>query len=144
MKSGPIEILIIEDSPSDAFIVREALKHTREVGHVSAVHDGVEAIEFLRRQGKYADAPRPDVILLDLNMPRKDGREVLAEIKTDNNLKCIPVIVLTSSAAEQDVSRAYGLHANCYVTKPADFSRLKEVIQAIETFWFQNVTLPPP
>jgi two-component system, chemotaxis family, response regulator Rcp1 len=144
MKGKPIQILIVEDSPSDAFIVTEALKHGQEASEVFAVHDGVEAMEFLRRQGKYVDAPRPDLILLDLNMPRKDGREVLAEIKADEKLKCIPVIVLTSSAADQDVSTAYRLHANCYLAKPVDFSKFKEMVQAVETFWFKNVTLPPP
>ena len=143
MKGRPIQILIVEDSPSDAFIVTEALKHGEEPNEVFAVHDGVEAMEFLRHQGKYSDAPRPDVILLDLNMPRKDGREVLAEIKTDERLKSIPVIVLTSSAADQDVLTAYRLHANCYLAKPVDFSKFKEMVGTIETFWFKNVTLPP-
>ena len=143
MKGKLIQILIVEDSPSDAFIVTEALKHSHEPTDVFAVHDGVEAMEFLRHQGKYADAPRPDVILLDLNMPRKDGREVLAEIKADERLKYIPVIVLTSSAADQDVLTAYRLHANCYLAKPVDFSKFKEMVRTIETFWFKNVTLPP-
>jgi two-component system, chemotaxis family, response regulator Rcp1 len=139
-----IQILIVEDSPSDAFIVREALKQAKEPSEVHSVSDGVEAMEFLHRRGQYASVPRPDVILLDLNLPRKDGRELLAEIKTEEKLKSIPVIVLTSSAADQDVSRAYSLHANCYLTKPADFREFKEMIQAIENFWFKNVTLPPP
>ena len=143
MKGKPIQILIVEDSPSDAFIVTEALKHGREPTEVFAVHDGVEAMEFLRHHGKYADAPQPDLILLDLNMPRKDGREVLAEIKADERLKTIPVIVLTSSAADQDVLTAYRLHANCYLAKPVDFSKFKEMVRTIETFWFRNVTLPP-
>ena len=143
MKGKPIQILIVEDSPSDAFIVTEALKHGAEPIEVFAVHDGVEAMDFLRHQGKYVDAPRPDVILLDLNMPRKDGREVLSEIKSDERLKSIPVIVLTSSAADQDVLTAYRLHANCYLAKPVDFSKFKEMVQTIETFWFRNVTLPP-
>jgi two-component system, chemotaxis family, response regulator Rcp1 len=143
MKGKPIQILIVEDSPSDAFIVTEALKQGEEPTEIFAVHDGVEAMDFLRQHGKYADAPRPDVILLDLNMPRKDGREVLSEIKSDERLKSIPVIVLTSSAADQDVLTAYRLHANCYLAKPVDFSKFKEMVQTIETFWFRNVTLPP-
>jgi two-component system, chemotaxis family, response regulator Rcp1 len=138
-----MDILLVEDSPSDVFITKEALKRTVGNGNLHIVHDGVEAIAFLRKQGDYFDAPCPDLILLDLNMPRKDGREVLAEIKTDEKFKCIPVIVLTSSSAEQDVSKAYELHANCYITKPTDFSKFKEVLKAIETFWFKNVTLPP-
>ena len=138
-----IQILIVEDSPSDAFIVREALKQAKELSEVHSVPDGVEAMEFLHRRGPYATVPRPDLILLDLNLPRKDGRELLAEIKNEEALKSIPVIVLTSSGADQDVSRAYNLHANCYLTKPADFSQFKEMVQAIETFWFKNVTLPP-
>ena len=138
-----IQILIVEDSPSDAFIVKEALKQSQELVQVLIVHDGVEATDFLLRRGKYAEAPRPDVILLDLNMPRKDGREVLAEIKSHDRLKSIPVIVLTSSSAPQDIAKAYSLHANCYLAKPADFAQFKEMIRAIETFWFRNVTLPP-
>ncbi len=138
-----IEILMVEDSPSDAFLTSEALKAAQELSRVHVVNDGVEAMEFLRREGAFIAAPRPDIILLDLNMPRKDGREVLAEIKADAKLKSIPVIVLTSSSAEQDIVHAYSLHANCYITKPADFNRFKEVIRSIETFWFGNVTLPP-
>jgi two-component system, chemotaxis family, response regulator Rcp1 len=143
MNSRLIQILIVEDSPSDAFIVKEALKQAKELVQVLIVHDGVEAMDLLLRRGKYTDAPRPDVILLDLNMPRKDGREVLAEIKSHDKLKTIPVIVLTSSSAPQDISKAYSLHANCYLAKPADFNQFKQMIQAIETFWFRNVTLPP-
>jgi two-component system, chemotaxis family, response regulator Rcp1 len=138
-----IDILMVEDSPSDAFLTREALKQAKECSRVHVVNDGVEAMEFLRREGAFAGAPRPDIILLDLNMPRKDGREVLAEIKGDAKLKSIPVIVLTSSSAEQDILHAYSLHANCYITKPADFNRFKEVIKSIEMFWFGKVTLPP-
>ena len=137
------DILIVEDSPSDVFLAQEALKQTNESCRVHVVSDGVEAMEFLRRQGSHANAPRPDLILLDLNMPRKDGREVLLEIKNDEKLKSIPVLVLTSSSAEQDIHKAYSLHANCYITKPADFARFKAVINAIQGFWFGNVTLPP-
>jgi two-component system, chemotaxis family, response regulator Rcp1 len=138
-----IDILMVEDSPSDAFLMREALKQAGERSRVHVVSDGVEAMEFLRREGAFNSAPRPDIILLDLNMPRKDGRELLAEIKGDAKLRSIPVIVLTSSSAEQDIANAYSLHANCYITKPADFTRFKEVIKSIEAFWFRNVTLPP-
>jgi two-component system, chemotaxis family, response regulator Rcp1 len=138
-----MEILMVEDSPSDVFLTSEALKQVKERSRVHVVNDGVQAMEFLRRQGAFREAPRPDIIFLDLNMPRKDGREVLAEIKSDETLKCIPVIVLTSSSAEQDISKAYSLHANCYITKPADFQKFKEVIKSIEAFWFGNVTLPP-
>ncbi len=138
-----MEILMVEDSPSDAFIVKEALKRAGGSSNLHVVPDGVEAMAYLRRQGEYFDAARPDIILLDLNMPRKDGREVLAEVKRDDKLRCIPVIVLTSSNAEQDVSKAYELHANCYITKPTDFSKFKELIKSIEAFWFSNVTLPP-
>ena len=139
----PIRILIVDDSPSDAFLATEALKRATNLAAVEVVPDGVEALAFLRREGSYAGALRPDLILLDLNMPRKDGREVLAEVKADEKLKNIPIIVLTSSSAEQDVRKAYSLHANCYLTKPVDFAKFKEVVKAIEVFWFDNVTLPP-
>ncbi len=140
--SGSINILLVEDSPSDAFIAAEALKDTQMPGHLHHVEDGVEAMEFLRHEGKYRNAPRPDLILLDLNTPRKDGREVLSEIKDDGDLKCIPVIVLTSSSADSDIEQAYRLHANCYITKPADFGRFKKVIRSLEDFWLNCVTLP--
>jgi CheY-like chemotaxis protein len=138
----PIEILLVEDSPSDAEFTVEALKEAKVRNHLSLVEDGVQAMEFLRRQGKYAQAPRPDLIMLDLNLPRKDGREVLAEMKADNNLKMIPVVVLTTSRAEQDVLRAYELHANCYITKPVDFQQFLNVVRSIESFWLFVVTLP--
>ena len=138
-----MEILMAEDSPSDAFIVKEALKRAGGSSNLHVVRDGVEAMAYLRREGQYRHAARPDIILLDLNMPRKDGREVLAEVKHDEKLRSIPIIVLTSSNAEQDVSKAYELNANCYITKPTDFSKFKELIKAIEVFWFSKVTLPP-
>jgi two-component system, chemotaxis family, response regulator Rcp1 len=137
-----LRILVVDDSPSDAFLVKEALKKSSKVGEIHTARDGVEAIEFLHRQGQFANAPRPDLILLDLNMPRKDGREVLTEIKNSDRFRCIPVIVLTSSSADSDITRAYQLHANCYLTKPADFTDFKNVIAALETFWFTAVTLP--
>ena len=139
----PIEILLVEDSPSDAEFTIEALKEAKMRNHLSLVEDGVQAMEFLRRQGKYAQAPRPDLIMLDLNLPRKDGREVLAELKADEKLKMIPVVVLTTSRAEQDELRAYQLHANCYITKPVDFQQFLNVVRSIESFWLFVVTLPP-
>jgi len=138
----PIEILLVEDSPSDTDLTLEALKDFKVRNHVSVVDDGVLALQFLRREGRYADAPRPDLIMLDLNLPRKDGREVLAVIKTDDNLKTIPVVVLTTSRADQDILRAYQLNANCYITKPVDFNQFLEVVRSIETFWLVVVALP--
>ena len=139
----PIEILLVEDSPSDTELTLEALREAKVRNHLSHVEDGVEAMRFLRRQGQYAHAPRPDLIMLDLNLPRKDGREVLAELKTDEQLRTIPVVVLTTSRSEQDVLRAYHLHANCYITKPVDFEQFLEVVHSIESFWLFVVTLPP-
>jgi chemotaxis family two-component system response regulator Rcp1 len=139
----PIEILMAEDNPGDVRLAIEALKEAKIHNHVSSVQDGVEAMAFLRKKGKYADAPRPDVILLDLNMPRMDGREVLAEIKEDPELRRIPVVILTISQAEQDVLKAYDLHANCYITKPVDLEQFGKVVRSIEEFWFTIVKLPP-
>ena len=139
----PIEILLVEDSPSDSELTLEALKDFKVRNHVSVVEDGVLAMQFLRREGPYATAPRPDLIMLDLNLPRKDGREVLAEIKADENLKTIPIVVLTTSRAEPDILRAYQLSANCYIQKPVDFNQFLEVVRSIESFWLYVVTLPP-
>lgn len=139
----PVEILLIEDSPSDTELTVEALKEAKVRNNLSIVEDGVQALEFLRRQGKFAGAPRPDLIMLDLNLPRKDGREVLAEIKADESLRTIPVVVLTTSRAEQDVLRAYQLNANCYITKPVDFEQFLSVVRSIEAYWLLVVTLPP-
>jgi two-component system response regulator len=138
----PIEILLVEDSPSDTDLTVAALAAAKVCNRLSIVEDGVQAMEFLRRQGGYAEAARPDLILLDLNLPRKDGREVLAEIKADDKLKRIPVVVLTTSQAEKDVLQAYTLQASCYVTKPVDFQRFLEVVQAVEGFWLTVVKLP--
>ena len=138
----PIRILLVEDSPSDAELTVEALAAGNICNHLNIVEDGVKALDFLRRQGAYADAQRPDLILLDLNLPRKDGREVLAEIKADIDLQTIPVIVLTTSATPQDVSCAYAAHANCYITKPVDFNQFVEAVRVIENFWLCIVTLP--
>ncbi len=139
----PIEILLVEDSPSDTELTVEALKGAKVSNRLSMVEDGVQALEDLRRQGQYAKSQRPDLILLDLNLPRKDGREVLAELKADPNLKTIPVVVLTTSRADEDVVRAYALHANCYITKPVDFQQFLQVVQNIENFWLSVVKLPP-
>ena len=138
----PAEVLLVEDNPGDARLTLEALKEGKVLNRVSVVPDGVEAMAFLRRQGPYADVPRPDLILLDLNLPKKDGREVLAEIKADPGLKRIPVVILTTSQAEEDIARTYDLHANCYVTKPVDLDKFLEVVRSIEDFWLAFVQLP--
>jgi two-component system, chemotaxis family, response regulator Rcp1 len=139
----PIDILLVEDNPGDVDLAREALEQTKLFNQLYVVGDGEEAMAFLRRQGKHTDAPRPDLILLDLNLPRKDGREVLAEIKSDENLKRIPVVILTISKDEEDVLRSYNLHANCYITKPIDISQFFRVVKSIEEFWLSIVVLPP-
>lgn len=138
----PVELLLVEDNSGDVRLTKEGLKTGRLWNNLHVAKDGVEAMVFLRRQGKFADAPRPDLILLDLNLPRKDGRQVLAEIKSDDDLKSIPVVILTSSKAEEDIVKAYGLHANCYITKPVDFPRFTAVVKSIEDFWFTVVKLP--
>jgi two-component system response regulator len=140
--SRPIEILLVEDSATDVMLAEEALEKAKMRNNLHVVKDGVEAMAFLRQQGKYTDVPRPDLVLLDLNMPRKDGREVLAEVKEDDDLKSIPVVVLTTSQAQEDVLKAYGLHANCYISKPVDFQQFTNVVRAIDQFWFTVVTLP--
>ncbi|GBG13217.1 two-component system response regulator [Novimethylophilus kurashikiensis] len=137
-----VEFLLAEDNPGDVRLTKEALRESKIRNNLNVVPDGVEAMAFLRREGKYADAPTPDVVLLDLNLPKKDGREVLAEIKTDPVLKRIPVVIITSSEAEQDILRTYDLHANCYVTKPVDLDQFIKVIQSIESFWLTIVKLP--
>ena len=139
----PAEILLVEDNPGDAGLTRETLQDSKLLNHMSVVHDGVEAMAYLRREGKYVHATRPDLILLDLNLPKKDGREVLAEIKSDAQLRRIPVVVLTMSSAEQDILTAYDLHANCYITKPVDLDQFSAAIRGIEEFWFTIVKLPP-
>jgi len=142
-RNEPIDILLVEDNPGDERLTREALKEGKVYSNLHWVKDGVEAMEFLRRQGKYQDVPRPDIILLDLNLPKKDGREVLQDIKNDDTLKRIPVVVLTTSKAEEDVLRTYNLHANCYVTKPVDLEKFIVVVKSIDVFWLTVVTLPP-
>ena len=142
-EASPIEILLVEDDPGDALITREALAHSKVLNNLQCLSNGEEAIAYLRRTGEYADAIRPDLILLDLNLPRVDGREVLAEIKADPTLRRIPVVVLTTSAAEEDILRSYDLHANAYVTKPVDFDRFVEVVRKVDDFFFTVVRLPP-
>ena len=137
------EILLVEDNPGDIFLTREALKASRLWNHLNVVRDGVEALSYLRREGEFSGSVRPDLILLDLNLPRKDGREVLAEIKADEDLKRIPVVVLTSSQADEDILKVYGDHANCCITKPVDLHKFITVINSIEDFWFAIVRLPP-
>ena len=138
----PIQILLVEDSPGDVRLTRETLKDAKVLNHLNVVGDGEEAMAFLRRDAPHADAPRPDLILLDLNLPKKDGREVLAEIKSDSQLRRIPVVVLTTSAAEQDILESYDLHANCYITKPVDLDQWMTVVKSIEDFWLTIVKLP--
>jgi len=138
----PIEILLVEDNPGDVRLTVEGLNEGKVRNNLHVARDGVEALAFLRRQAQFADAVRPDLILLDLNLPRKDGREVLAEIKSDADLKTIPVVVLTTSRAEQDVLNSYQLQANCYITKPVDLEQFITVVKSIEDFWLTIVTLP--
>ncbi len=138
----PVEILFVEDNPGDVRLTQEALKEAKVLNNLSVVNDGEEAMTFLRRQENYVSVPRPDLILLDLNLPKKDGREVLAEIKSDERLRRIPVVILTTSSAEQDILKTYDLHANCYITKPVDMDQFITVAKAIEEFWFTMVKLP--
>lgn len=136
------EFLLVEDNPGDVRLTCEALTESKVKNNLSIVGDGLEAMAFLHREGKYADAPRPDVILLDLNLPKKNGLEVLEEIKADSSLKRIPVVIITSSEAEQDILKTYDLHVNCYVNKPVDLEQFIKVVQSIETFWLTIVKLP--
>ncbi len=138
----PFDILLVEDSPTDVLLAQEALEQAAVLNRLHVVSDGVEAMQYLRGEAPFQHALRPHLVLLDLNLPRKDGREVLADIKGDPDLRRIPVVVLTTSRAEEDVSRAYGLHANCYIAKPVDFDRFTLVVKAIESFWFTIVSLP--
>ncbi|MBW8758105.1 MAG: response regulator [Burkholderiales bacterium] len=140
---GTIDILMVEDDPGDVRLTREALKGSKLLHSLNVVEDGVAALDYLRRNAPYEDAVRPDLVLLDLNLPRKDGREVLAAMKQDPALRAIPVVILTTSQAEEDVLRAYNLNANCYVTKPVDFDQFMRIVRTIEEFWLNVVTLPP-
>ena len=139
----PVDILLVEDNPGDVRLTMEALRDGKLCNNVHVVADGVEALAFLHRQGKHSDAPCPDLILLDLNLPKRDGRQVLAHIKADEGLKRIPVVILTTSKAEEDIVRAYDLHANCYVNKPVGLDEFITVVQSIEDFWLTIVKLPP-
>jgi len=139
----PINILLVEDSPGDARLAQEALKDSKLINELFTVSDGMEAMDFLYKRGKYVKAVHPDLILLDLNLPKKDGREVLKEIKLDENLKKIPVVILTISKAEVDILKSYNLHANCYITKPLDLDQFMHVVKSIEEFWLTIVKLPP-
>ena len=142
-KAGaPVEILLVEDNPADVRLTQEALKEGKVYNNLHWARDGVEALDFLHRKGKFAGVPRPDIILLDLNLPKKDGREVLQDIKNDDKLKRIPVVILTTSKAEEDVLKSYNLHANCYVTKPVDLEQFIVVVKSIDMFWLTVVTLP--
>jgi len=138
-----IEILLIEDSPADILLTREAFEQNKILNTLYVAEDGIQAMDFLYKRGEYASAPRPDLILLDLNLPRKNGREVLAEIKADSDLRKIPIVVLTTSSADEDILRAYDLNANCYVVKPVGFDNFMQAMQSIRHFWFSVVTLPP-
>lgn len=142
-KGQPVEILLVEDNPGDVRLTREALKEGKIHNNLHVAADGVEAMAFLRRQGPHENAVRPDLILLDLNLPRKDGFEVLRDLKEDEALKRIPVVVLTTSSAERDILASYNLHANCFVTKPVDIDQFIQVVKSVEDFWFSIVRLPP-
>ena len=139
----PVEVLLVEDDPGDVLLTEETLLASKIRTNLHVAGDGVEALAFLRREGAYAAVPRPDLILLDLNMPRKDGREVLADIKEDPDLKTIPVAVLTTSSQDEDILKSYQLHANCYITKPVGLEQFATVVQTLEDFWFAIVKLPP-
>jgi CheY-like chemotaxis protein len=143
MTGKPIDILMVEDNPADVRLTREMFTECNIHGRLSVVKDGVEAMAFLRRQGPYLGAARPDLIILDLNLPRKDGREVLAEVKADPELRRIPIVILSTSGAEADIVKTYNLHANCYIVKPADLDEFAEVVRGIERYWLTMATLPP-
>ncbi len=140
--ASPVDILLVEDNPGDIQLTKEALAETKILTNLFTVENGVEALNFLYKKGEYLNRPRPDIIILDLNLPLKDGREVLEVIKMDEDLKRIPVVILTSSKAEEDIVRSYNLHANCYITKPLDFESFIKIVQNIEQFWFTVVKLP--
>jgi chemotaxis family two-component system response regulator Rcp1 len=141
--SRPVEILLVDDNPADVALTQEAFEDNKLCNNLSVVNNGVEAMDYLHRNGQYGSAPRPDIILLDLNMPKKDGREVLAEIKADDDLKYIPVVIMTVSKDDKDILESYRLHANCYIKKPVKFTEFVEVVRSLENFWFSVVTLPP-
>ena len=138
-----VDILVVEDNAGDARLIREVLNDSKILSSLYIAKDGVDAMDFLHRKGKYKTVPKPDLIILDLNLPRKDGREVLAEIKNDGELKQIPIVIMTISQAEEDILKSYNLHANCYITKPIDLNQFIKVVKSIEDFWFSIVKLPP-
>ena len=142
-ESRPIEILLVEDNAGDVRLVKEAFEENKFLNNLYVARDGVEAMKFLHKEGEYANAVRPDLILLDLNLPKKDGREVLAEVKVDEDLKRIPVVIMTISKAEEDILKTYNLHANCYITKPIDLDQFIKVVKSVESFWLAIVELPP-
>ncbi len=142
-RSKIIDILLIEDSSTDVLMIREALSEVKLLNKIHVAEDGVEALDFLHKRGKFASSPRPNLILLDLNLPRKNGHEVLAEIKADKDLKRIPVVVLTTSSTKEDILRSYDLHVNCYVVKPVEFDSFVKAVQSIQHFWSSTVSLPP-
>ena len=139
----PVEILLVDDNPGDIRLTQEAFKESKIINNLNVVEDGAEAIDFLKKVGKYENVSTPDLILLDLNLPKKNGREVLAEIKEDKILKLIPVVILTISTAEEDILKSYKLHANCYITKPVDMNQFIKIVRSIENYWFSIVKLPP-
>jgi two-component system, chemotaxis family, response regulator Rcp1 len=139
----PVDILLVEDNPGDTRLIQEALRDGKILNQLSTVADGQAAMDFLHKQGRYAQARRPELILLDLNLPRKDGREVLREVKTDPNLRSIPIVIITSSPVEEDILKSYNAHANCYITKPLDLHKFITVVKSIEDFWLSIVKLPP-
>lgn len=138
-----VEILLVEDNPADVRLTLEAFKDSKILNRLNVVNDGVEAIQYLKKEGNYTNSARPDMVLLDLNLPKKNGKEVLAEVKSDEKLKTIPIVVLTTSQSEEDINHAYQLHANCYVTKPVDFDNFMRIIGSIEDFWLTVAKLPP-
>ncbi len=142
IKMSPVEILLVEDNPGDVRLTKEALKEGKVNNNLNVAMDGVEALAFLRKEGEFSNVPTPDLILLDLNLPKKDGREVLADIKEDSTLKRIPVVILTTSTAEEDIFKTYDLHANCYITKPVDLEQFIKVVKSIDEFWLTLVKLP--
>lgn len=142
IKNRVAEILLVEDNPGDVRLAKEGLRESKVINNLHVVDDGVDAMAFLRKEGNYADAVTPDLILLDLNLPKKDGREVLAEVKEDKDLRRIPIVILTTSQAEEDVMKTYDLHANCYVTKPVDLDQFVKIVKSLNNFWFEMVTLP--
>ena len=142
-QARPVDILLVEDNPGDVRLTKEALKDAKVLNEIYVAKDGIEAMKFLHREGQFSKVPLPDLILLDLNLPKKDGREVLAEVKQDQTLKHIPVVVLTTSKADEDIVKTYNLHANAYITKPVDLNRFVEIMHALEEFWFTIVKLPP-